>query len=283
MAATNQLAQRDSDAPPNQAREQNAPGDGAGAGRRPTKAYDFRKPDKFSKDHLRGLRTIFESYARLVILDLSGLLRTQVQVRLSSVEQTPYEDYTAQLPNPTALGIVSGAPLPDRFIFELSLPVSYVIFDRLLGGSGRGLDWEREITDIEASLIRLVIQRMLPALDAALAGIAEVQSQLEDLVFGTAYLPAAVPGTAAILAVLEVELLGVTGTISLAERLVVNFERFQTLAETDAAQVAHLERMCVGPHFWRAVPAFELDIHDLSGLARVNRYLFDSQKGPDDP
>jgi anion-transporting ArsA/GET3 family ATPase len=70
-----------------------------------------------------------------------------------------------------------------------------------------------------------------------------------------------------------------TSTVStlsqgLAERMAENFDRFQTLAETDAAEVGRLRRACPGTHFWRTVPAFDLDIHDLSGLARVNRYLF---------
>lgn len=68
--------------------------------------------------------------------------------------------------------------------------------------------------------------------------------------------------------------LGVTGTRELAERVAENFDRFQMLAEMDAAGVARLRRLCAGPHLWRIVPAFDLDLHDLSDLARVNRYLF---------
>lgn len=70
--------------------------------------------------------------------------------------------------------------------------------------------------------------------------------------------------------------LGVTGTAPLAARIAENFERFQALAEMDAAEIERLETACAGPHLWRTVPAFELDIHDLSGLARVNRHLFAS-------
>jgi anion-transporting ArsA/GET3 family ATPase len=69
--------------------------------------------------------------------------------------------------------------------------------------------------------------------------------------------------------------LGVAGTLPLAERIADNFDRVQTLAEADAAEIAHLERTCSGPHFWRTVPAFELDVHDLSALAHLNTYLFE--------
>ena len=69
--------------------------------------------------------------------------------------------------------------------------------------------------------------------------------------------------------------LGATGTLPLAERIADNFDRFQTLAEADAAQIAHLMKTCQGSHFWRTVPAFELDVHDLSALAHLNAYLFE--------
>jgi anion-transporting ArsA/GET3 family ATPase len=69
--------------------------------------------------------------------------------------------------------------------------------------------------------------------------------------------------------------LGAEGSPALAERIAVNFDRFQVLAEADAAQIAHLERTCRGPHFWRTVPAFELDVHDLSALAHLNTWLFE--------
>jgi hypothetical protein len=69
--------------------------------------------------------------------------------------------------------------------------------------------------------------------------------------------------------------LGATGPLPLAERIADNFDRFQTLAEADAAQIAHLKKTCQGPHFWRTVPAFELDVHDLSALAHLNTFLFE--------
>ena len=69
--------------------------------------------------------------------------------------------------------------------------------------------------------------------------------------------------------------LGVTGTASLAERIADSFDRVQTLADMDAVEIAELQHTCAGTHFWRTVPAFELDVHDLPALARVNSYLFE--------
>lgn len=209
-----QLSQRDIDA----LLGQMAPGhdSSTATATRPTKRYDFRKPDKFSKDHLRALQVLFEAYSRLLGTDLAGMLRVQVQVRLTSVEQLPYDEYTAQLPNPTVVGIVSCAPLPDRIIMELNMPLGFAMFDRLLGGGGRSSTRPRDVTDIEASMLRLVMQRMLPTFAEAWRGILEVQPSLDDLVFSTAYIPAGVPGTVAALVLLEIVMPGIAGTVSIA-------------------------------------------------------------------
>jgi len=70
------------------------------------------------------------------------------------------------------------------------------------------------------------------------------------------------------------ETLGVTGSLPLAELVAAHFDRVQALADLDASGMAHLERSCAGTHFWRTVPAFDLDVHDLSALTRVNACLF---------
>jgi len=76
--------------------------------------------------------------------------------------------------------------------------------------------------------------------------------------------------------------LGVTGSAPLASRVTESFDRFQALAEMDAAQIERLRQTCAGPHLWRVVPAFDVDVHDLSDLARVNRYLFSEDRvGPE--
>src|SRR5256885_16285598 len=71
------------------------------------KAYDFRRPDKFSKEHLRALRNLHDNYARLLGSSLASYLRTTVQVRLSDFEQTSYSEYISTLPTPTVLYVLN--------------------------------------------------------------------------------------------------------------------------------------------------------------------------------
>lgn len=60
----------------------------------------------------------------------------------------------------------------------------------------------------------------------------------------------------------------------LAARMLENLENLQGLAEMDAEQIALLRKECGSGDLWRTIPHFEVDVHDLSGLARVNRHLF---------
>jgi len=162
VASTKQLAQHEIDALLSGLAE----GRGEDAQRlnpQRVKRYDFRRPDKFSKDHLRVIQLVFDTFGRLAGSVLSSLLRGQVQVRLTSVEQISYDEYIQQLPNPTAICLFSADPLPDRSILELNLPVLYAIIDRLLGGTGKRPQPQvfREATEIEHALARSAIVHML--------------------------------------------------------------------------------------------------------------------------
>lgn len=180
------------------------------------KPYDFFHPDKFSKDHLNGLQIIFDTFARLVGPTLSSLMRGQVQVRLTSVEQLSYSEYVAQLPNPTAISLISAEPLPERFVLEINLPVAYAMIDRLLGGKGETPHRTRAVTDIEQSLFRLVVSNLLPSFALAWNPVVATEPHLEEAMFNTAFIPSAVSGTVAALALLEIGVSGVTGTMSIA-------------------------------------------------------------------
>lgn len=190
------------------------------AARAPTevlvKPYDFFHPDKFSKDHLNGLQIIFDTFARLVGPTLSSLMRGQLQVRLTSVEQLSYSEYVAQLPNPTAISLISAEPLPERFVLEINLPVAYAMIDRLLGGKGETPQRTRAVTDIEQSLFRLVVSNLLPSFALAWNPVIATEPNLEEAMFNTAFIPSAVSGTVAALALLEIGFSGVTGTMSIA-------------------------------------------------------------------
>lgn len=121
------------------------------------KNYDFNRPAKFSKEHLRTLEIIFEHYGRLVSTNLPVYLRKNVQVTVASSETVIFSEFSNALTNPVILGIINFAPLNGNIIIELSTNLGYAMIDRMLGGIGVPLEKNRDFSEIELS----IVQKML--------------------------------------------------------------------------------------------------------------------------
>ena len=117
------------------------------------KDYDFKRPAKFSKEHLRTLEIIYEHYGRLVSTNLPVYLRKNVQIGVASSETVTFSEFTNALSTPSILGIVSFAPLAGNIIIELSTNIGFAMIDRMLGGFGEPLDKARDFSEIERSII----------------------------------------------------------------------------------------------------------------------------------
>ncbi len=121
------------------------------------KDYDFARPSKFSKEHLRTLVFISEHYARLLSTNLPVYLRKNVQVEVMHSEAATYQEFSNSLSNPVLLGVVNFAPLEGNVILELATGLGYAIVDRMLGGDGQPLSKSREFTEIEITIIERIM------------------------------------------------------------------------------------------------------------------------------
>lgn len=121
------------------------------------KNYDFSRPTKFSKEHLRTLEIIFEHYSRLISTNLPLHLRKNVQVAVASSETVTFNEFTNALSNPVILGIINFAPLNGQIIIDLATNLGYAMLDRMLGGSGAPLEKSREFSEIELSIINKIL------------------------------------------------------------------------------------------------------------------------------
>lgn len=118
------------------------------------KDYDFKRPAKFSKEHLRTLEIIFEHYGRLISTNLPVYLRKNIQVSVASSETVTFSEFTNALANPVILGIVDFRPLPGNIIIELSSNLGFAMIDRMLGGQGLPLEKNRDFSEIEMSILQ---------------------------------------------------------------------------------------------------------------------------------
>ncbi|MCW5766528.1 MAG: flagellar motor switch protein FliM [Phycisphaeraceae bacterium] len=143
------------------------------------RAYDFKRPERVSKDQMRALQTLHEGFARNFGASLSGFLRTIVEVKVATCEQMTYGEFIAGLPNPTSFNLIDAKPLEGQVCLEISPLIIYPIIDRLLGGTNQDLFIpQRPMTAIESRLIGRMIGRGLAALAEAWAGIKQIDFQV---------------------------------------------------------------------------------------------------------
>ena len=121
------------------------------------KNYDFARPSKFSKDHLRTLEIIFENYGRLLSTNLPAYLRKNIQVEVMNAEANTYSEFANALSNPVLLGVVNFAPLEGNIIIDLATNIGFTIVDRMLGGGGAPLAKSREFTEIELIILEKIL------------------------------------------------------------------------------------------------------------------------------
>lgn len=137
------------------------------------KDYDFRRPAKFSKEHLRTLEIIYEHYGRILSTTLPLYLRKNVTITVANSETVTYPEFSNALSNPVILGIINFQPLQGQIILELQANIGFSFIDRMLGGEGTSLDKPRPFTDIEMPLIEklvgICVQQMVEPWENVLA------------------------------------------------------------------------------------------------------------------
>ena len=151
------------------------------AGERAVKNYDFNRPSKFSKEHLRTLEIIFEHYARLLSTSLPAYLRKNVQVEVVNAEATIYQEFTNSLTTPVLLGIVDFSPLTGNIIIEMAEKLGYTIVDRMLGGVGTPLEKPREFSEIELSIIERIYIICINLLVEPWANVSPLEPRLQRI------------------------------------------------------------------------------------------------------
>lgn len=145
------------------------------------RTYDFKRPERVSKDQMRSLEAIHEGFARNFGASLSAFLRTIVEVRVATIEQLTYSEFIHSLPNPTCFNLLNATPLEGQLCLEISPLIVYPIIDRLLGGSNAELFIpQRPLTAIEWRLVKKITDRVVTHMTEAWANLASVQFSLAE-------------------------------------------------------------------------------------------------------
>ncbi|MCR5329679.1 MAG: flagellar motor switch protein FliM [Lachnospiraceae bacterium] len=145
------------------------------------KNYDFNRPSKFSKEHLRTLEIIFEHYSRLLSTSLPVYLRKNVQVEVINSEAQVYSEFSNALSNPVLLGIIDFSPLVGNIIIEIADNIGYAIVDRMLGGNGIPLEKTRDFSEIELVIIERIFTVVTNLLMEPWANVVQLQPRLQRI------------------------------------------------------------------------------------------------------
>ena len=156
-------------------------------GEKQVKDYDFARPSKFSKEHLRTLEIIFEHYGRLLSTNLPVYLRKNVQIEVMNSEAVTYQEFSNALSNPVLLGLVNFAPLQGSIIIEMATNLGYAIVDRMLGGKGESLEKMREYSEIELLILERIFVVCVNLLHEPWQNVVEIHPRLERIETNSQY------------------------------------------------------------------------------------------------
>ena len=137
--------------------------------------YDFRRPERVSKEQLKGLQSLFEAFARELGILLPPFLRSVVRVDLTSIDQLTYDEFILSVARPTAMSIIDMSPLEGHAVLELNPAMVFPIVDRVLGGKGSAISAPRELTEIEERIVYRIVLMVLDSWKRAWEHLVEFQ------------------------------------------------------------------------------------------------------------
>lgn len=200
-----------------------APGQGmrssAGAsdisGPKRVRTYDFRRPDKFSKEQLRTLQMIHENMTRYLATYFAARFRTMVQMVIGSVDQNTYSDFIRSVSNPSVLCPFTIDPLPGTCVMDINPIVAFPMIDRLFGGPGAALQQNRALTEIETSVMGGVIQGTLSAFAEVWSNIASMTPKPGAIETNPLFVQVAAPSEIVVTIAIDVRIGEHVGVITL--------------------------------------------------------------------
>lgn len=179
------------------------------------KVYDFKRPDKFSKDQLRAIQMIHEAFARQLTTVMSTLIRSMVSAEVASVDQLAYEEFVNSLVQPTVIGTLEMYPFNGNALIEMNPNLVFAIIDRLLGGKGDFSGRTRELTDIEKTVTERVLMRMLELLEESWSTVVDVRFRFESMESNPFFVQICPPRDMVLLVIMKMKVGDVEGMVSL--------------------------------------------------------------------
>ena len=184
------------------------------------KEYDFRSPKKITKETIKLLKGIYENYCRMVTSRLTSMLRLMCDVTVEQVEESIFHEYNNALDDYVLMGLID-VKYPDdtvsdsQILMEISKPLSYVIIDRLLGGTGEDYEYNRDYTDIELSLLGNTLKQLVKQMGSNWESTVDIETELVKIETNSRFIQSINYNDTVVIIVLNVELNQASGKITI--------------------------------------------------------------------
>ncbi len=191
-------------------------GGASGRARDKVTLYDFKRPERVGKEQMRALQTLHESFSRNFGAALSSLLRSIVEVQLTSVDQLTYSEFLFSLENPTCFNLLRADPLEGNLILDINPSILFPIIDRMLGGGREtGASQRRPLTEIELRLVGRITSHFLVQLKHAWENVVSLDLEVLRVESNPQLVQIVPPNEVVVVVSFEVTLGEVRGMINL--------------------------------------------------------------------
>ena len=136
--------------------------------------YDFRKPSKYSRSHIAGIRKVFETFCKVGSKFLETYFRTFVNIEIAGIREVSYDTYIENVEEPTVISIINVPELQGKMVLEISNDLALAMIDKSLGGAGELGKEKRELTDIENIIMNDITDSLLQSLKESWMQISEI-------------------------------------------------------------------------------------------------------------
>jgi flagellar motor switch protein FliM len=178
-------------------------------------AYDFKHPNRVSKDQMRTLESLHSNFAGHLGSALSGITRSVVDIDLLSVDQITYSEFIMSLASPSCTYVFTMSPLEGAGIIDFNPSVVFAFVDRMFGGIGKTLSTERELTGIEKTIMGKIVGRGFKELERAWQHIIGLQIKQTNFESNPQFIQIVPPGETVIVISLQIKMQSSSGIMTI--------------------------------------------------------------------
>jgi flagellar motor switch protein FliM len=242
--------------------------------------YDFKRPNRVSKEQLRAIKGIHDKMARNLSSQISTVMRSIIEIQLQSVDQMTYGEFLMSLPSPTSFNIFSLKPLDGSGVLELNPSIAFPMIDRILGGQGEAYDIERELTDIESNILDTVLRVVMQKLKDAWSSVIDMYPVITSKESSPNVVQIVAQNEIVIMVVLELTIGETSGMINIAYPVIFLESILSKLANKDIMLGEASAKKSRNSELKELVKRADITLEAMLGNSRISiKQLLELEKG----